>query len=111
MRNALFPLVMTVLSATAVHANQGHSDHVDHSTHETMHQAVQAEATINSIDGDTVNLSHGPIPAIGWPAMTMDLRLLEGAETGDVTEGQSAIVVLEKAEDGMYAIRALKSME
>ena len=68
---------------------------------------VHAEAKINEIKGDTVNLSHGPIKDIGWPAMTMDLKLLEGAEVGDVKAGDTVMMMLEKGEDGMYGIRAL----
>ena len=68
---------------------------------------VHAEAKINQIDGDTVNLSHGPIKDIGWPAMTMDLKLLDGAEIGDVKAGDTVMMMLEKGADGMYGIRAL----
>ena len=68
---------------------------------------VHAEAKINKIDGDTVNLSHGPIKEIGWPAMTMDLKLLEGAEVGEVKAGDTVMMMLEKGEDGMYGVRAL----
>jgi len=37
--------------------------------------------------GGTVTIDHGPIPAVGWPAMTMgfraDPKLLEGVAVGD----------------------------
>ena len=39
--------------------------------------------------------------------MTMDLKLLEGAEVGDVKTGDTVMMMLEKGEDGMYGIRAL----
>ena len=48
-----------------------------------------AEATgrIEQVTKDSITLSHGPIPAIGWPAMTMAFRadpmLLRGFKTGD----------------------------
>lgn len=72
---------------------------------------IHAEAKINSINGNTVNVSHGPIPDIGWPSMTMDLKLLEGATVGDVKSGDTAMMMLEKGGDGMYGIRALMPME
>lgn len=111
MRSLILPLMMTGLLATTAIASEDHSGHADHSGHDAMHDGVQTQATINSIEGKTVNLSHGPIPEIGWPAMTMDLQLLDEAKVGDVAAGQDALIVLEKGEDGMYAIRALMPME
>lgn len=34
-------------------------------------QVYSGSGTIQSIAGDQVTIAHGPIPAIGWPAMTM----------------------------------------
>lgn len=48
-----------------------------------------AEATgrVEQVSQDSITLSHGPIPAIGWPAMTMAFRadpmLLRGLKPGD----------------------------
>ena len=48
-----------------------------------------AEATgrVEQVTQDSVTLSHGPVPAIGWPAMTMAFRadpmLLRGVKAGD----------------------------
>lgn len=97
------------------HESHGHQAHEDHSTmnhgshanHHMMKEGVHAEGELHSIDGDKVNLSHGPIPDIGWPAMKMDLALLEGAEVGDVKPGDKVMFMLEKGADGMYGIRAL----
>ncbi|MEO3415964.1 copper-binding protein [Roseovarius sp. CAU 1744] len=114
MRNSILTLIFSGLLATTAFASDdhsGHSDHSEHADHAAMHGGIHTQATINSISGDTVNLSHGPIPEIGWPAMTMDLQLLEGAEVGEVQEGEDAMIMLEKGEDGMYAIRALMPAE
>lgn len=82
-------------------------DHGDHATHQMMGQGVHAEGELHMMDHDKVNLSHGPIPAIGWPAMTMDMPLLEGAEIGDVKPGDKVMFMLEKDADGMYGVRAV----
>ena len=122
MRNLTISLVLTGFMATQAIASDdhsGHSDHSDHSSHSEkshgdhseMHSGVHTEVTINSISDGVVNVSHGPIPEIGWPAMTMDLNLLEGAEVGDVEAGEDAMMMLEKGEDGMFAVRALMPME
>lgn len=48
-----------------------------------------AEATgrVEQVTKDSITLSHGPVPTIGWPAMTMAFRadpmLLRGLKTGD----------------------------
>jgi len=49
---------------------------------------LQAEGRIEEITADTITLSHGPVPAIGWPAMTMTFKLdpptlARGLKTGD----------------------------
>ena len=37
------------------------------------HDHVHGTGTVNSVDeaGRKINLSHGPIPQVGWPAMTI----------------------------------------
>jgi len=37
-------------------------------------QAYRAEGTIETIDGDEVMVSHGPVAALKWPAMTMGFK-------------------------------------
>jgi len=96
------------------HGTMNHdSTEMDHSKmgHGTMDhgamKGVHTTATINAIDGDTYNVSHPPIPELKWPAMTMDLKLLEGAEVGEVGAGEAAMLMLEKDGKGMYGIRAV----
>jgi|APAra7269097235_1048549.scaffolds.fasta_scaffold00107_29 Cu(I)/Ag(I) efflux system membrane fusion protein len=48
---------------------------------------LETTGRIEQITGDGVTLSHGPVPAIGWPPMTMtfhaDPMLLKGLKVGD----------------------------
>lgn len=107
MRRLLLTLAVAALTAPAALASDDHSGH-DMSSHDgMMMDGVKAEARINSISDDTVNVTHGPIPEIGWPEMTMDLGLLDGAMIDGVAEGDDVIMMLEKGPDGMFAIRAL----
>ena len=108
-----FSIIIASLVATASFASDDHSSHSDHTAgeHAPMREGVHAEVTINSILDGVVNLSHGPIPEIGWPAMTMDLTLLSGADVIDVAEGDDAMMILEKGDDGIFAIRALMPVE
>ena len=57
-----------------------------------------------------VNMQHDPIPALGWPEMTMDFKLkpevsLEGLESGDIVEFE-----LEEGNDG-YVITVLRQRQ
>ena len=124
-----FLLSLTIATAVPAFAlasdgNMGHdmSSHGDMSSHEGMdghddmagHEGmagVHAEATVNSIGDGMANISHGPIAEIGWPAMTMDLPMMEGAEIEGIEAGDEVMMMLEKSEDGMYAIRALSPKE
>jgi len=89
---------------------------MDHGTmdHSEM-EGVHTMAKINSVDGDTYNdtynVSHPPIPALKWPAMTMDLKLIEGAEVGTVAAGESVMLMLEPDADGTYGIKAIMPAE
>lgn len=105
MRISLLASALVVFAATAAYAQMDHGDHA------TMAEGVHTKGVINAIDGETVNVSHEPIPAIGWPAMTMDLELLEGAEIGDVGPGDTAIIMLEPDAEGIYGVRALEPVE
>lgn len=53
--------------------------------------AVVAEtiATVNAVDaaGRTINVTHGPIPALGWPGMTMDFTLAPGVAVDGMAAG------------------------
>ena len=90
-------------------AHEGHKmDHQAHGGHAAMADGVHAKAEIHSIEGDTVNLTHEPIPAIGWPTMTMDLKLLDGAQTGGAQPGDKVVIMLEKGPDGIYGLKAIE---
>jgi Cu(I)/Ag(I) efflux system periplasmic protein CusF len=51
---------------------------------------VTATGTVKKVDAAkrTVNLSHGPIPAINWPAMTMDFGVAPDVDLSAVKPGQ-----------------------
>jgi Cu(I)/Ag(I) efflux system protein CusF len=55
-----------------------------------------------------VNLSHGPIPAINWPAMTMDFPVAPDVDLGSVKAGQSVEFTLAEAGGGKYTVTSIK---
>lgn len=118
MRILTLTLIATLAASPAFAMGEGHShdkkhEGMDHSAmdHGTMDHGsmdgIHTMATIHSIDGNTVNVTHPAIPDLKWPPMTMDLMLLDGAEIGDVEAGDEAMLMLEKGDDGMVGIRAM----
>lgn len=66
--------------------------------------------TVNAVDVGkrTINLSHGPISALGWPAMTMDFGTLAAIDLSGVKPGDAVAFTVSKAPDGVYLIDSLK---
>ncbi len=110
MKTLFVSLALLGFASTSALAQTSHG--MDHSnmpmSSEQMEGAVHAKAVVNSIGDGMANVSHAPIPEIGWPAMTMDLRLLENAEMmGEISPGDEVTLMLVKGMDGMYAIGAM----
>ncbi|MBO9433640.1 copper-binding protein [Ruegeria sp. R13_0] len=105
---AIVALLAVSTTTSIAQTNQG-MDHSNMSmSSEQMEGAVHAKALVNSIGDETANVSHDPIPEIGWPAMTMDLQLLENAQMmGEISAGDEVTLMLVKSDGGMYAIGAI----
>lgn len=71
--------------------------------HEGHAGAVQAMGTVNSVDAakHTVNLSHGSIRALGWPAMTMDFPVSPEVNLGALRPGMQVSFTLVHGTAGM----------
>jgi Cu/Ag efflux protein CusF len=53
-----------------------------------------------------VNVTHEPIPALGWPAMTMDLGVDASVPPDMIAPGKRLRIGLAKGKDGLYRIVA-----
>jgi Cu(I)/Ag(I) efflux system periplasmic protein CusF len=73
------------------------------------HAHVQATGTVNSVNaaGHKLNLSHGPISTIGWPAMTMDCAVAPSIDLNAVNPGTRIRFEMEKGPDGSYVIQSI----
>ncbi|WP_027258742.1 MULTISPECIES: copper-binding protein [Leisingera] len=110
MKILTFSGIVLAFSASSALAQTTHSmDHSGiHMSDSQLEDAVHATAVVNSISEGSANVSHDPIPAIGWPGMTMGLPLLADAQVmGDVAPGDKVTLMLLKGADGMYAIGAM----
>ncbi len=115
-------LALAAALCTPALAAPSHADH-DHSTPEGMAQHMQmmqpaasgaqgehqTEGVVRKIDAASgkITLRHGPIPALGMGAMTMNYRvrdkaLLDGLKAGDTVEFSAQQI------DGAYTVLTLK---
>ena len=77
-------------------AHEGHSD-------------AHGTGTVNSVDPTQrkVNVSHAPIPEIGWPAMTMEFPVAPSVDLKAIKPGMSVNFTIVQQPGGMYEIRAI----
>ncbi len=64
---------------------------------------------VNSVDssGRKINLSHNAIPAIGWPAMTMDFAVAPSVDLGTIKPGAHVNFTMQQGGNGMYVIQSV----
>ncbi len=95
-------------------------DQMDHSKmdHSEMDMAgmcdmPMGEGVINSLDvkKSTVNLTHKPIEAIGWPEMSMDFTVLKPVDLSAFGESENVHFLLKQEKDKSYAITAMCSLD
>ena len=71
---------------------------------------IWTEATVNAAPSEDgmVNLTHEPIPAIGWPAMTMDFAIDRAVPANELAPGRRLRAGLAKNPDGTYRVVAVE---
>lgn len=120
--NRLIPLtaLATMISsfgATAVGQPMDANPMMQHGSMDSgnmMHSDATAGAAgqgvINRVDPGqgVVNITHGPIPALSWPEMTMDLPVAEGVELEQIQPGAEVRFRVVLGPDQVYRIVALE---
>lgn len=64
-----------------------------------MDKVYRTEAKFESVDGDTVTLTHPAIPALKWPGMTMDFKLSPDIKLPSL-QPEDQVVIDFKLQDG-----------
>ena len=64
----------------------------------------RGEGKVESIDKDTITLSHGPIPSLQWGPMTMDFSLPANGLPGNIAVGDAVMFDIRETGDGMFQI-------
>ncbi len=70
----------------------------------------RASGTIQAIKGNSVTLSHGPVPAIKWPAMTMDFKLAKPSMMRGLKKGDPVNFTFEKS-GSVVTVTSIKRKE
>lgn len=98
--------ILSVLLTPAAYANPAaHSILRSTEVSHLSHLKIRDSAAPHS--GGTVNVTHKRIPEIGWPSMTMDFPLLQGAQTEGVKLGERVWIVLSITSGGGYGIKEI----
>lgn len=77
-----------------------------HEGHEDAH-AIGTVTAVN-IAQRKLGVSHEPISALGWPAMTMEFAVAPAVDLNAVKPGARVNFTLEKGADGMYVIQSVQ---
>lgn len=73
------------------------------------HAHAKGTGTVNSIDAASrkMNVTHDPIPAIGWPTMTMDFAVAPSVDLNALRPGTRVNFQMEQGQGGMYVIQSI----
>ena len=73
------------------------------------HNDAHGTGTVNSVDParHKVNLTHNPIPEIGWPTMTMEFPVAPSIDLKEIKPGMHVNFTIEQQPGGMYEIRGI----
>jgi Cu/Ag efflux protein CusF len=105
--------VQPQIPARATDAGEGRASRPQHDGEMQMAHAGHGDAhgtgTVNSVDAaqHKVNLSHQPIPDIGWPAMTMDFPVAPSVDLKAIKPGTRVNFTIEEGQGGTFEIKAI----
>lgn len=86
--------------------------HADHHKPETAAAAAHSgHGKVNSVnlEAGTINLTHGPIKSLRWPAMTMDFKVHDPALAKDLKPGDQVDFELVKMEGAYHIMKIAPS--
>ena len=81
-----------------------------HLVHEGHKGATAASGVVNAVDTTQrkVNVSHGSIKSLGWPAMTMDFPVNQDVDLSTIKAGMKVNFTLIKGANGSWTVDSLK---
>jgi Cu(I)/Ag(I) efflux system periplasmic protein CusF len=105
----LTSLTLLTLTASPAFAEEMHMHSHNHMEGMTTAQGHQGKGIVNSVDAKAgkVNLTHEPIASLNWPAMTMDLDVMEKSVLNGLKAGQNVTFNLVEKRKGKYVISVI----
>lgn len=105
-------LGISIQSLAIAADHQQHGAH-DHSMMGENANQIMGMGTLNQVDSEqkTVNLTHQPIPALNWPAMTMDLPVTKRVDLSGFKAGDKVHFTLKQGRDKQFRISTMEVAE
>lgn len=79
-----------------------------HGGHE--HNEVTGVVNVVDANGRKLNVTHDPVPALGWPSMTMEFPVGQSVDLATVRPGSRIAFTLMKGNGGAYEVVDLKPL-
>lgn len=97
---------LAVLPAVAQDHSHRHEERQDQQPEQ---KETMVHAKVNSINSETrtINISHGAVKDLNWPAMTMDMKVAPDIDLDVLSEGQDVMVAIKRGQDNIYMISKL----
>ncbi len=72
-----------------------------------------ALGTINAVDAEagSINITHPPMPEIGWPAMTMDVPVTRRVDLSAFEAGQDVNFTIRRGRDDVFRVVEIEPAE
>jgi Cu/Ag efflux protein CusF len=104
--NAFYLILLALLALPAIPAAAEDANFVMPMDGRAPAESYQGLGTVNNVNvkAGKVNLSHGPIPSLGWKAMTMSFEVQNKTLLANLKKGQKVSFTLVEARKGQYQI-------
>jgi len=75
--------------------------------------AHKGQGTVNTVDAANgkLNLSHGRIPSLNWPAMTMDFQVKDKTVLKDIKPGQKVEITIVQGSKDQFVVTQIKPVQ
>lgn len=71
---------------------------------QSAEKIARGVGVVNAVADDKVNISHGPIAVLNWPAMTMDFKWTDPAQAAGIKPGDSVEFEFKEGAGGQYRV-------
>jgi Cu(I)/Ag(I) efflux system membrane fusion protein len=102
-------LIDSEASLKSVLGAMGHAPSASPSASAQAAATFHAEGTVERVDATRVTVSHGPVPELGWPAMTMGFGKAGPQAFADIKAGDAVRFEFRKTGDG-YALVSMQRL-